>query len=86
MPTRVLADPGPLQVEKLPDGRRKLLRTLRVDVSPNGDRSEIVKVCKDFCMDYSSLPWGLRWLVNWDRVDIAGVVHDHIYGTTRSFT
>ena len=30
-----------------------------------------------FTTDYSSLPWAKRWLVNWSRVDIAGVVHDH---------
>ena len=37
-------------------------------------------------MDYSSLPWGLRWLVNWDRVDIAGVVHDYLYRKATNFT
>lgn len=37
-------------------------------------------------MDYSSIPWGLRWLVNWSRVDIAGVVHDHIYRKKTEFT
>ena len=87
MPTRVLDDPGPLRVERLPDGRRELLRCLCVDVSPNGDGScEPITVRKGFHTDYSSLPWGLRWLVNWERVDIAGVVHDHLYRTTPSLT
>ena len=86
MPTRVLDDPGPLRVERLPDGRRMLLRPLRVDVSPTGKGGKIITVCKCFRMDYSSLPWGLRWLVNWDRVDIAGVVHDYLYRTEASFT
>ena len=78
--------PRPLRVERLPDGRRKLLRPLKVDVSPTGDKSQFVTVCEGFCMDYSSLPWGLRWLVNWDRVDIAGVVHDYLYRTAPTFT
>ena len=86
MPTRVLDDPGPLQVERLPDGRRKLLRPLRVDVSPTGNKGNIITVYADFCMDYSSLPWGLRWLMNWDRVDIAGVAHDYLYRTKPRFT
>ena len=86
MPTRVQKNPGPLQVERLPNGRRKLLRDLCVDVSPTGDGSNIITVCAGFRMDYSSFPWGLRWLVNWDRVDIAGVVHDYLYRTSQSFT
>ena len=89
MLTRVLDgpdEPGPLQVERLPDGRRKLLRPLWVDVSRTGNRTDIVKVCAGFCMDYSSLPWGLRWLVNWNRVDIAGVVHDYRYRKATRFT
>lgn len=85
MLTRVHDDSGPLQVERLPDGRRKLLRSLAVNVGPKG-RAEIVTVCKGFCMDYSSLPWGLRWLANWDRVDIAGVVHDYRYRKEETFT
>lgn len=86
MLTRVLAAPGPLQVERLPDGRRKLLRKLRVDVSPLGNGTNVVAVPVGFCMDYSSLPWGIRWLVNWDRVDIAGVVHDYRYRKASGFT
>ena len=86
MLTRVLKVPGPLRVERLPNGRRKLLRPLTVDVSPTANGRVIKTVPKGFCTDYSSLPWGLRWLVNWDRVDIAGVVHDHLYRTAGSFT
>ena len=86
MLTRVQDDPGPLRVERLPDGRRKLLRDLKVDVSPTGNGKAIETVPKDFCMDYSSLPWGLRWLVNWNRVDVAGVVHDHLYRKAKCFT
>ncbi|MDE0006615.1 MAG: DUF1353 domain-containing protein [Rhodospirillaceae bacterium] len=85
MRTKVLKDPGPLQVERLPDGRRKLIRCLRVDVRLPGTK-EPITVPEGFCMDYSSLPWSLRWLVNWNRVDIAGVVHDYLYNKTRRFT
>ena len=86
MLTRVRDDPGPLRVERLPDGRRKLLRPLKVDVSPTAHGQDIQTVPEGFSMDYSSLPWDLRWLVKWDRVDIAGVVHDHLYRTAGSFT
>ena len=86
MPTRVLDPPGPLCVERLPDGRRELRRPLHVDVSPAGDGSEFITVCEGFRMDYSSLPWGFRWLVHWNRVDIAGVVHDFLYRKATSFT
>ena len=79
MPTRVTPQPGALRVERLPDGRRQLVRDLCVDVSMSVDGSRIVEVRKDFVTDYSSLPWGTRWLVHWSRVDVAGVVHDYLY-------
>lgn len=77
--TRVQHEPGALRVERLPDGRRQLVRDLRVDVSRDVDGNDIVEVPKDFVTDYSSLPWGTRWLVHWSRVDVAGVVHDYLY-------
>ena len=79
MPTRVQSGPGALRVERLPDGRRQLVRNLRVDVSWDLDGNDIVEVPKGFVTDYSSLPWGTRWLVHWSRVDVAGVVHDYLY-------
>lgn len=69
-----LEQPGPLQVERLPDGRRKLLREFKYTVG-----KEPFCVPIDFEMNYSSVPWGFRWLVHWTRVDIAGVVHDYLY-------
>lgn len=78
-PTRVQGEPGALRVERLSDGRRQLVRDLRVDVSRDVDGKDIVEVQKDFVTDYSSLPWGTRWLVHWSRVDVAGVVHDYLY-------
>ncbi|MYB04893.1 MAG: DUF1353 domain-containing protein [Gemmatimonadetes bacterium] len=78
-PTRVQPHPGALRVERLPDGRRQLVRDLRVDVSRDVDGSDIVDIPRDFVTDYSSLPWGTRWLVHWSRVDVAGVVHDYLY-------
>ena len=79
MSSRVQPRPGALQVEKRTDGRRRLLREIRVDVSTNVDRSRIVCVPPDFVTDYSSLPWGTRWFMHWSRVDVAGVVHDYLY-------
>ena len=79
MGTRVQTRPGALQAEKCADGRRRLLRDIRVDVSRNVDKSEIVTVPTCFVTDYSSLPWGTRWFMHWSRVDVAGVVHDYLY-------
>lgn len=77
--SRVLPDPGPLQVERLLDGRRKLLRCLKVDVSATRDGSDVLTVPCDFETDYSSLPRGTRWAIYWVRVDVAGVIHDCLY-------
>lgn len=77
--SRVLPNPGPLQVQRLPDGRRKLLRSLNVDVSPARDLSDVQTVPCDFETDYSSLPRGMRWAIHWIRVDVAGVLHDCHY-------
>lgn len=79
MSTRVQSRPGALQAEKCADGRRQLLREIRVDVSRNVDKSRIVRVPAGFVTDYSSLPWGTRWFMHWSRVDVAGVVHDYLY-------
>ena len=79
MGTRVQSRPGALQAEKSADGRRRLLREIRVDVSRNVDGSRIVVVPACFVTDYSSLPWGTRWFMHWSRVDVAGVVHDYLY-------
>ena len=66
--------PGPLQVERLSDGRRKLLR--RLDVVVNG---EPISVRTDFVTDFSSIPWFARFVIDWSKVDVAGVVHDFLY-------
>ena len=69
--TTVLDPPGPLQVERLPDGRRKLLRELSCKVE---DRT--ITVPEGFKTDFSSDPIGL---LDWSKVDVAGVVHDYLY-------
>ena len=76
-PTRVVE--GPLQTERRPDGRRRLLRDLVVEVE--GER---ITVPAGTLTDFSSIPWLGRVLVRWSKVDIAGVVHDWLYqrGTT----
>jgi len=65
-----------LQTERLPDGRRLLLRELIVVV--DGER---ITVPAETRTDFSSIPWFGRILVRWSRVDIAGVVHDRLYQT-----
>ena len=62
--------PGPLQTERLPDGRRRLLRPLRLEIG-----GELAEIPTSFVTDYSSWP---RFLPgpSFKRVDVAGVVHD----------
>jgi len=68
---------GPLQTERLPDGKRKLLRDFVISI--NGKEYTIPD--KNFTTDYSSIPWYGRFIVRWSKVDIAGVVHDYLYVT-----
>ena len=70
--------PGPLRTERCPDGRRKLLRPLRVEL--DGRR---IAVPRGFVTDYSSIPSFGRFVVRWSRVDVAGVVHDWLYARRR---
>ena len=72
--TTVQDPPGPLRVERLHDGRRKLLRALVVDVS-----GETFTVPEGFPTDFSSIPWFGRWVIDWAKADVAGVVHDYLY-------
>lgn len=89
---------GPLQTERLPGGKRRLLRELRVKV-----KGELFTVPAHLETDYSSIPTAflvvvltviacafdygppffllLLVLPKYSRVDIAGVVHDHLYKT-----
>ena len=76
--SRVRASTGPLRVKRLSNGSRQLVRKLVVDVSGTTAPC-LVTVPDGSPTDYSSLPWGFRWLINWSRVDVAGVVHDHLY-------
>lgn len=64
----------PLQTERQQDGKRKLLRDLEVEV----DFLNIL-VGTGTLTDFSTIPWYGRILVRWSKVDIAGVVHDHLY-------
>ncbi|MEM1108584.1 MAG: DUF1353 domain-containing protein [Planctomycetota bacterium] len=65
---------GPLQTERLRNGRRKLLRTFCVAVD---GRQILVPAETD--TDFSSIPSYARFLVRWSKVDLAGVVHDYLY-------
>ena len=76
-----MADPakligGNLQTERLSDGKRTLLRGLKMQVE-----DEKLTVPTGTVTDYSSIPWIGRGLVHWSKVDIAGVVHDWLYQT-----
>ena len=70
-----ILQPGPLQVERLPDGRRRLLRPLPYKVDGVEDPIEINDI-EDFETDFSSDPIGL---LDWSKVDVAGVIHDYLY-------
>ena len=63
--------PGPLRVERLCDGRRMLLRPLRYEVD-----GLTITVPTGFKTDFSSDPISL---LDWSKVDVAGVVHDFLY-------
>ena len=73
--TKVQPDPGPLQTERLPSGRRKLIRSLAVKLNDGSG----ITVPDGFETDFSSIPWFARWVVDWAKVDVAGVVHDFLY-------
>jgi hypothetical protein len=66
--------PGPLRTERLPDGRRRLLRDLVLEVEGLTHRIPAGTVT-----DYSSWPAlpGPRW----SKIDLAGVLHDWLYQT-----
>lgn len=65
--------PGPLQTERLPDGRRRLLRDLNLEIG-----GEPLCVPKGFVTDYSSWPRCLPG-PRFSRIDVAGVVHDALF-------
>lgn len=64
----------PLQTMRMPNGKRRLDRALVYEID-----GEIITVPAGFVTDYSSIPSMFSWLVRWDRVDCAGVVHDWLY-------
>jgi hypothetical protein len=91
---------GPLQVERLDDGRRKLLRELVIDLgvdlglgddkypgfSMSAGGHTIVTVPAGFVTDFSSIPTFARAFFRFDSVDLAGCCHDFAYfvGVPRS--
>jgi len=60
----------------LPNGMRKLLKEFRILVD-----GVLIVVPKDFETDLSSYPGITRAIVRFDRVDIAGILHDWLYKT-----
>ena len=79
--SRLVSDP--LQVERA-DWRfaRELTRDLVVKGLTDNVRDRIT-VRSGFATDYSSIPAPCRPIVHWSKVDIAGVVHDHLYKKQR---
>lgn len=75
---RTVCIPTPLQTKRCPDGKRELLKDLKVEIVEGGKKIPI-EVAKGFTTDFSSIPYGLRWTMHWSRVDVAGVVHDSLY-------
>ena len=59
----------PLKVERCQNGSRTLLEDLEVDVSET-TTSRWYTVYKGSPTDYSSLPWGLRWLESLNKRDL----------------
>ena len=68
-----LLDPGSLQVERLPTGRRFLLRDLNLSLN-----DEPICIPAGFDTDYSSWPRCLPG-PSYERIDIAGIVHDYAF-------
>ena len=66
---------GSLQTERLLNGNRRLLKSFTIDI--NGKR---IAIPAGFETDFSSIPWFGRIIVRWSKVDVAGVVHDYLYG------
>lgn len=68
-----LLPPGCLQVERLPNGRRRLLRDLKMRIG-----QQHITVPEGFVTDYSSWP---RFLPGpkFSKIDLAGVVHDALF-------
>ncbi len=66
----------PLDVSVLPDGRRRLNRPLSYLIDGVN-----ITVPAGFVTDYSSHPALSRFIVRFDKVDYAGVVHDWLYQT-----
>jgi len=69
-PDVMILPPGPLQVERMPDGKRRLLRPLNLKIL---DDDCCIPV--GFVTDYSSWPRLLPG-PRFQKVDVAGVVHD----------
>ena len=63
-------------VEKTGDFRFDRLYMIEVD-------GDLLKVKPGFVTDFSSYPWLTRNVVRFNRVAVAGAVHDELYGSGR---
>ncbi len=63
-----------LSTTRLSDGHRQLNRDYSIEID-----NVRYTVNEGFVTDFSSYPWYARLIVRFDKVDIAGVVHDWLY-------
>jgi hypothetical protein len=82
-----------LRVDRLDDGRRRLVRDLVIDLGAALDLPDdaysgftrsragttVVTVPEKFVTDFSSIPGFARFLYRFDAVDLAGCCHDLAY-------
>ena len=74
MPTTIRRISGPLRTKRLPTGERQLLFPFVLRV-----QNRTINVPSGFVTDFSTIPFFARSLVDWSKVDVAGVVHDYLY-------
>lgn len=84
LPARKICKSDSLRVKRLSDGKRQILSGFHVKIIDKCCVEEEVPIGANFKTDYSSLPFGLRWTMDWSRVDVAGVVHDWLYATNKA--
>ena len=90
MPPSKIVKNFELKVKRLPSGERRVIGPLKVrnfatelpelENTPFGSVLDgTITVDAGFVTDFSSVPTPLHWVVGWEQVDVAGVVHDFLY-------
>lgn len=63
-----------VDIRRMTGGRRRLLAPLRFEY-----RGKEYEIPEGFTTDYSSWPKWLPWGPRWDRIDLAGIIHDWLW-------